>query len=73
MIALLIGIGIIFLGVKLITFGFRATIGIAKFILPIILIPLAIIGLAISGLIVVALPVLIVIGVIWLIVKLTSS
>lgn len=58
--------GILMLGVfgKLFVFGLRAAWGIAKFFLTIVFLPVILIGLVVGGLIQIALPLLIVIGII---------
>lgn len=49
---------------KILKFAIKATWSIAKIVVSLILLPLVLMGLALSGLIVLALPILIVIGII---------
>jgi hypothetical protein len=53
---------------KLLIFGVKATWGILKFLVTIVFLPLILIGLAVIGLIYIALPILIVIGIVSLLV-----
>lgn len=49
---------------KLLIFGIKATWGISKFLFSLVLLPLALIGLVLKGFLYVALPVLLIVGVI---------
>ncbi len=64
MLSLLFGILMIAVFGKLFVFGLRAAWGIAKFFLTIVFLPVILIGLVVGGLIQIALPLLIVIGII---------
>lgn len=57
---------------KMIGFAFRATWGLTKVLFNLVLLPVFLIGLVIAGLMYIALPVLIIVGVIMLIVKVAS-
>jgi hypothetical protein len=57
-------IGLIWLGWKLIVFAIKATWGIAKVLLYIVCFPIILIGLVLGGLIYIALPILVVAGII---------
>lgn len=58
---------------KLILLAFKATWGIAKIICTVVLFPAILIVLALSGLMVVAFPILIIVGIVLLICKLTAK
>lgn len=49
---------------KILKFAIKATWGIAKIVVSLVLLPLILVGLVLSGLIIVAIPVLVVVGVI---------
>lgn len=53
---------------KLLKFAIKATWGLAKIVCSLVLLPLILIGLALSGLIIIALPVLVIVGIVALIV-----
>lgn len=67
MLNLIFGILLFVVFGKLALFGIRMTWGIAKFVISVILLPLMLIGMVIGGLISIALPLLIVIGIIILV------
>lgn len=64
MLYILFMIGLIWLGWKLIVFAIKATWGIAKVLLYIVCFPIILIGLVLGGLIYIALPILVVVGII---------
>ena len=57
---------------KMVGFAFRATWGLTKVLFNLILLPVFLIGLVIAGLMYIALPILIIVGIVMLVVKAAS-
>lgn len=72
MLTLLFCIGMLWVFGKMIGYAFKATWGLAKVFFTIILLPLVLIFLVIGGLIYIALPLLIMIGIVMLVAKAAS-
>lgn len=71
MLEIIFGICMIWVFGKLLIFGIKAAWGISKMLCTIVLLPVILIGMAIGGLIYIALPVVLVIGIIMLIIART--
>ena len=71
MLEIIFGICMIWVFGKLLIFGIKAAWGISKILCTIVLLPVILIGMAIGGLIYIALPVVLVIGIIMLIIART--
>lgn len=67
MLTLLFGICLLWVFGKLLFFGIKATWGIFKILLTVVLLPVILIGMVVGGLIYIAFPILIVIGIISLV------
>lgn len=63
MLSLLFTICMIWVFGKLLFFGIKATWGISKFLVTLVLLPLILIGLVVGGLIYIAFPILIIVGI----------
>lgn len=64
MLELIFAIGMIWVFVKLLFIGIRAAWGISKILVTLVFLPLVLIGMVLGGLIYIALPILVVIGII---------
>lgn len=64
MLSIIFAIGMICVFGKLVIFGIKAAWGISKFLLTVVLLPLILIALVVGGLMYIALPILIVVGIV---------
>lgn len=64
MLSLLFVICMIWIFGKIVFFGIKATWGISKFLVTVVLLPLVLIGMLIGGLIYIAFPILIIVGIV---------
>lgn len=64
MLSLLFVICMIWIFGKIVFFGIKATWGISKFLVTVVLLPLVLIGMFIGGLIYIAFPILIIVGIV---------